>query len=233
MKDMYVDQKLDMAEVSRIFDSIIMGIGTVIESRDLNTGHHVLRSSRGVRRFVEFLRSHANYQIDDRFSKYVIRAAALHDMGKISIPDAVLQKPGRFTPEEYDRMKAHTTEGARVNYMLLSDIPDQEFVDVVINMSKYHHERWDGSGYPTGIAGEDIPLEARIMALADVFDALVSKRHYKEKMSFDTAFSIIEEGLGTQFDPELGKLFLECRPLIEELYLELFDDDEYNDNVNK
>lgn len=230
-KDMYVERKLDMVEVSRIFDSIVMGIGTIIESRDINTGHHVFRSSQGVKCFVKHLQTNSNYEIDDKFCRYVTRAAALHDMGKISIPDAILLKPGRFEPEEYEIMKNHSAEGARVAYMLLSDIPDQSFVDVVMNMAKYHHEKWDGTGYPTGKAGEDIPLEARIMALADVFDALVSKRCYKNNYSFDKAFSIIEESLGTHFDPVLGKEFLACRPELEELYKELFDDEEYNDEV--
>lgn len=229
MRDMlYLEHKMKMIEVSRIFDSIILGMGNVIESRDKNTGNHVFRSSRGVKCFVEYLNNETDYQLDEMFTRYVIRAASLHDVGKISVPDAILLKEGRFTEEEYAKMKEHSNEGARVIYMLLSDIPDEEFVDVVINMARYHHEKWDGTGYPTGIAGEEIPVEARIMALADVFDALVSKRCYKESFSFDKAFSIIEDGLGTHFDPRLGREFLKCRPLLEELYMELFDDFEYN-----
>lgn len=224
MKDMYVEKKLNMHEVSNIFDSIILGIGTVIESRDLNTGQHVFRSSRGVHCFVKHLQESTDYEIDDVFCEYVTRAAALHDLGKVSIPDAVLQKPGRFTPEEFEIMKNHTTEGGRVVYMLLSEIPDEEFVRVVINMARYHHEKWNGEGYPTGKRGEDIPLEARIMALADVFDALVSKRCYKDNYSFNNAFQIIEDSLGSHFDPELGREFLRCRPKLEALYGGLFDE---------
>lgn len=231
MKEMYVDHKIDITEASRIFDSIVLGIGTVIESRDTNTGHHVLRTSESVRLFVEHLKNDSNYKLDDLYCKYITRSAALHDMGKISIGDNVLLKNGKFTYEEYECMKAHSNEGARLAYMIFSDFPNEEFVNVVVNMARYHHEKWDGSGYPTGKSGEEIPFEARIMALADVFDALVSKRCYKQNYSFDKAFSIIEESLGTHFDPELGKAFLACRPKLEKLYFELFEDDEYNDEV--
>lgn len=104
---------------------------------------------------------------------------------------------------------------------VLAEVDDAAMMEAAVNVAHFHHERWDGKGYPKGISGETIPVEARIMALADVFDALVSKRCYKEAFGFDRAFNIIEEGLGTQFDPVLGKLFLECRPELEKLYIEM------------
>ena len=142
----------------------------------------------------------------------------MHDLGKIAVLDAILRKPGRFTAEEYDMMKAHAAEGARIVENVLSEVDDAGFKQIAINVAHYHHEKWDGSGYPEKLAGEAIPLEARIMALADVFDALVSKRCYKEAYSYDTAFSIIESSIGTHFDPQLGRIFLKCRHELEALY---------------
>lgn len=115
-------------------------------------------------------------------------------------------------------MKRHSAEGARIVNDILKGVESEEFVRVAVNVAHYHHEKWNGQGYPTGISGEEIPIEARIMALADVFDALVSKRCYKDAYSFDTAFGIIEESLGTQFDPELGRVFLMCRKELEQFY---------------
>ena len=129
---------------------------------------------------------------------------------------------GKFkTSEEYDKMKAHAAEGARIVKSILEGVEEEEFVNIATNVAHYHHEKWDGSGYPEKISGENIPLEARIMALADVFDALVSKRCYKEAFTYDKAFGIIEESLGSHFDPELGRIFIECREELEELYSSL------------
>ena len=127
-------------------------------------------------------------------------------------------KPGKYTEEEYAEMKKHTIEGARIVENILQGVEDESFVHIAKNIAHYHHEKWNGKGYPSGLAKTDIPIEARIMALADVFDALVSKRCYKEAFSYDKAFSIIEESLGEHFDPELGKIFLECRDDLETLY---------------
>ena len=135
----------------------------------------------------------------------------MHDLGKIAITDSILKKPGKFTEDEYDEMKRHTTEGAKTVTSILKGVEDEKFIDIAKNVALYHHEKWNGTGYPTGIGGTDIPIEARIMALADVFDALVSKRCYKEAFSYDKAFSIIEDDLGKHFDPQLGRIFLECR----------------------
>lgn len=213
----------EVSKMYRIFDALLLGIGNVVQSRDENTGQHVLRTSKCVELFTGELLKDENFHLSEKFCSDVTKAAPLHDLGKISVQDAILQKKGRFFPEEFDLMKNHTTEGVKVVYLLLSDYPDEEFVKIAMNIARFHHEKYDGSGYPTGISGENIPLEARIMALADVFDALVSKRCYKEEYSYDKAFSIIEESIGTHFDPILGRKFIECRPLLEELYEDILN----------
>ena len=158
------------------------------------------------------------YGFSQEFLENVIKAAPMHDLGKIAVDDRILRKPGRFTPEEYEEMKKHSEKGAEIVGQILDGVEDEEFVETAKNLAHYHHEKWNGEGYPCGLAGINIPPEGRIMALADVFDALVSKRCYKEKMDYDNAFRIIEESLGTHFDPELGKMFLRCRPKLEEYY---------------
>ena len=142
----------------------------------------------------------------------------MHDLGKIAVDDAVLRKPGRFTPEEFEKMKAHAAEGARIVHEVLKDTDDPDFQRIAENVAHYHHERWDGSGYPEGLSGEAIPIEARIMAIADVYDALVSKRVYKESMPFDQAHAIIMEGMGRHFDARLEPYYLRARPKLEAYY---------------
>ena len=135
----------------------------------------------------------------------------MHDIGKIVVPDSILKKPGRFTPEEFEQMKMHTIEGSRIINDVIGVSDDRDFVEIAADVATYHHERWDGTGYPYNRAGDDIPLSARIMAVADVFDALVSPRCYKDPMTPDMAFSIIEKEAGTHFDPTLAKLFLSMK----------------------
>ena len=199
---------------------LTLGMADLLENRDSNTGGHIRRSSMGVKILAEELQRHqGKYIISPRFCIKVVRAAPMHDLGKIAVDDRILRKPGKFTPEEFEIMKIHAAKGADIVAGLLDDVEDdKEFVKIAKNVAHYHHEKWNGSGYPEGLSGEDIPLEARMMALADVFDALVSVRCYKEQMSFDEAFKIIEESLGTHFDPELGKIFLQCRGKLEEYY---------------
>ena len=165
-------------------------------------------------------------EFSDEFCKDIIKAAPMHDLGKIAVNDAVLRKPGRFTPEEFEKMKKHPEEGARVIHKILLNTDDDSFKKVAENVAHYHHERWDGSGYPCGLAGPEIPVEARIMAVADVYDALVSKRVYKESMSFEQADSIIMEGMGTQFDPALKKYYEAARPRLEAYYSTVQDETE-------
>lgn len=205
--------------IQAIQNSIIRGMAVMVESRDNSTGGHINRTSDCVKIFVEKLVQTERYaSLTPEFCKSVIKAAPMHDLGKIAVDDAVLRKPGKFTDEEYEKMKMHSSEGARIVESVLAQVDDKEFKQIAINVAHYHHEKWDGNGYPEKISGENIPLEARIMALADVFDALVSKRCYKDSFSYDKAFQIIEESLGSHFDPELGKVFIECRADLERLY---------------
>jgi len=212
----------EVAEKTRhiqlVQDSIITGIASVVESRDNSTGGHINRTSAVVKILAARLLENPEFDFPRTFLENVTKVAPMHDLGKVAVDDVVLRKPGKFTDEEYAKMKTHSAEGARVLEKVLAEVDDELLRQTAVNVAHYHHERWDGKGYPEGLSGENIPAEARIMALADVFDALVSKRCYKDAFSFDEAFRIVEEGLGTQFDPELGKIFLSCRPELEELY---------------
>lgn len=203
---------------------ITLGMADIVESHDNITGGHVKRTSDVIKIFVERLKFRDDANPDDelnlsaRFYNNVISAAPMHDLGKIAVEDAILRKPGKYTDAEYAEMKTHAEKGAKIVGQVLSGIEDDKFLKVATNIAHHHHEKWDGTGYPTGISGKDIPIEARIMALADVFDALVSKRHYKEQFSYDDAFNIIKDSLGSHFDPVLGNYFLECRKDLEAYY---------------
>ena len=162
-----------------------------------------------------------DFDLSEDFCRNIIKAAPMHDLGKIAVDDAILRKPGRFTDEEFAIMKTHAAEGARIVHEILKGTDDEQFKILAENVAHYHHERWDGSGYPEGLSGEDIPLEARIMAIADVYDALVSKRVYKDRMSFEQADRIIMEGMGKHFDKRLEPCYVAARPRLEEYYSSL------------
>lgn len=212
-----VEQKT--ANILHIKDMMVLGMADMVESRDNNTGGHIKRTSAVVKIFSEKLGKYRDkFGFDHIFLDKVAKAAPMHDLGKIAIDDDILRKPGKYTPEEFDKMKEHAAEGARIVVNIMQGVEDDSFVQIAKNVANYHHEKWNGKGYPLGLQGENIPIEARIMALADVFDALVSKRCYKEAFSYDEAFQIIEESLGQHFDPELGRIFLGCRPELEAIY---------------
>lgn len=205
--------------INMMQDKIVLGMADMVENRDSNTGGHIKRTSAVIRIFTNELEKHGNeYGFTKEFLNYVAKAAPMHDLGKIAVDDQILRKPGKYTPEEFEEMKKHAEKGADIVTQIMSGVEDEKFLEIARNVAHYHHEKWNGQGYPEGKSGIDIPVEARIMALADVFDALVSKRCYKEKMDYDKAFAIIEESLGSHFDPELGKMFLRCRPQLEEYY---------------
>lgn len=205
--------------ILHIKDMMVLKMADMVESRDNNTGGHIKRTSAVINVFSHQLNNYIDkLGIDENFLQQVEKAAPMHDFGKIAIDDAILRKPGKYTEEEYTQMKKHPIEGAKIVESILKDVEYDDFLQITKNIALYHHEKWNGQGYPFGLSETNIPLEARIMALADVFDALVSKRCYKEAFSYDKAFSIIEEDLGEHFDPELGKIFLECRRELEELY---------------
>ncbi len=206
--------------------STILGMASMIESRDNSTGGHINRTSACVALFVEHLRKIDDYNMSENFWDSVINAAPLHDLGKIAVDDAILRKPSGLTEEEYDKMRIHAEYGAKVMSKVLEDVDDKEFVSVATNVAHYHHEKYNGTGYPDRLRGENIPFEARIMALADVFDALASRRYYKEPMSYDEAFEIIRSELGHHFDPHLGRIFISLKDEIINLY-ESFESTDY------
>ena len=207
------------ARLVEVQNDIIVSMASIVENRDNNTGGHIRRTSDVVRVFVEhLLASGDSSALNRETAERIIKAAPLHDFGKIAIPDSILNKPGKFVSDEYEIMKLHAQKGAEIVARILQNSDDLPFKNIAVNVAHYHHEKWDGTGYPCGLAREEIPLEARIMALADVFDALVSKRVYKEEFSFDRAFGIIEASSGSYFDPSLCRAFLQCRLPIETLY---------------
>ena len=185
--------------------AVIDELASVIETRDVGTGEHVRRTKKYVRILATHLAEKEKYH--DILTPDVIdkmeSAAALHDIGKIAVSDTILLKPGRLTPEEFDKMKVHTTKGGELVRTFFQHFTEEHFYEDAYDIAMYHHEKWDGSGYPMGLKGEEIPLAARIMAVADVFDALTSKRVYKDAFSPKEAFDIIFKEAGTHFDPEL------------------------------
>lgn len=215
-----VEEKTD--HIRKVQNSIITGMASVVESRDNSTGGHINRTSHVVRIFAKKLLQEKAVcellKLDHPFLHNVTKAAPMHDIGKIAVDDQILRKPGKFTDEEMAEMQKHPAEGERMLRKILNEVDDEDFVRITLNIAHYHHEHFDGTGYPEHLTGEDIPVEARIMALADVFDALVSKRCYKEPLTVDAALAIIEQSLGTQFDPMLGGVFLKCRPELTSFY---------------
>ncbi len=205
-------------------DKLIRSMADLVESRDTNTGGHVKRTSRCVEILTSEMQKDPSDYLTDDFCRCVAKAAPMHDLGKIAVDDAILRKPGKYTPEEFSIMKTHAAKGADIVQTVLADQDDVYFTKIAENVAHYHHERWDGSGYPEGLKGTDIPLEARIMAIADVYDALVSKRCYKESMSFEEAYNIIIDGMGKHFDSSLEKYFIAARPSLESYYTELSRD---------
>ena len=214
-----VEEKTE--HIVQMHNNLIMSMAMMVESRDNSTGGHIMRTSENVKILIEEIVKTGTLHLPEEFCKAIIKAAPMHDLGKIAVDDAVLRKPGRFTPEEFEKMKQHAAEGARVIHKILLNTDDEGFKVIAENVAHYHHERWDGSGYPEGLSGENIPMEARIMAIADVYDALVSKRVYKDAMSFEKADSIILEGMGSQFDPSLKPVYERARPKLEAYYTNL------------
>ncbi len=200
-----------MAESDLIQMVGIRALAHLAEIRDPETGNHILRTQRYVRELALRVRKHPRFRVilSDRYIDLLTRSAPLHDIGKVAIPDAILQKPGPLTAAEWDIMKTHSQKGAEAIELAERDVEQPvEFLDLAKEIAHWHHERWNGSGYPDGLAGEDIPLSARLMAVADVFDALISPRVYKLPVPWDTARDFIAAGRGAQFDPDITDSFL-------------------------
>jgi HD-GYP domain-containing protein (c-di-GMP phosphodiesterase class II) len=156
-------------------------------------------------------------QLTPQFIYNVEHSAPLHDIGKISVSDTILNKPGKLTDEEFEIMKTHTTSGAVILDQVIEKVPESGYLTEAKNLAEFHHEKWNGKGYPHGLKGEDIPLSARIMAVADVFDALVSERCYKKAFSFEKAMSIIKEDAGSHFDPNVAEAFIQSSDRVREV----------------
>lgn len=203
----------------------IVGMANLIEGRDEDTGEHVKRTGWFVEKIARELAAEGVYQdqVDEAFLENLWKAAPLHDIGKIKVPDGILKKPGKLSAEEFEIMKSHAAEGGEIIYETMGGIEERDYIEMAHDVAKYHHEKWDGSGYPEGLAGEEIPLCARIMAVADVFDALISKRCYKEPMPLQKAYAIIEESVGSHFDPVVAGAFLKLRPEVEQYLREMND----------
>lgn len=202
--------------------SLITTMADLVENRDENTGGHIQRTAKYVEIIAKRLQSENKFTniLTDKYIENMVVAAPLHDVGKIHIPDAVLNKPGRLDDNEFSMMKSHAAAGGKIIDRVEESVGDIEYLRIAKEMAEYHHERMDGKGYPHGISGDEIPLCARILAVADVFDALASKRCYKEPMPLDKAFAIIEEETGPHFDVDVAKAFLDSRDEIEQIIKE-------------
>lgn len=196
--------------VSDMQFNIITLMADIVENRDNNTGGHIKRTARYVEMIAKELKRRGEYSeiLTDKYIENMIVAAPLHDIGKIHISDVVLNKPGKLTDEEFEIMKTHTTAGRDLLVHAKDELGESQYLDMAIEMAAYHHEKWNGSGYPCGLKGSEIPLCARIMAVADVFDALTAKRCYKNAMPLEKAIAIIREESETHFDPIVCNAFL-------------------------
>ena len=202
--------------------SLITTMADLVENRDENTGGHIQRTAKYVEIIAKRLQSENKFTniLTDKYIENMVVAAPLHDVGKIHIPDAVLNKPGKLDDNEFTMMKSHAAAGGKIIDRVEESVGDIEYLRIAKEMAEYHHERMDGKGYPHGISGEEIPLCARILAVADVFDALASKRCYKEPMPLDKAFAIIKEETGPHFDVHVAQAFLDSRDEIETIISE-------------
>ncbi len=213
-------------EIIKMQHDAIISLSNLVEDRDGDTGEHVQRTADYVSLLAQIAKDEGIYTeiITNDYISLLHRAAPLHDIGKIVVSDTILKKTGKLTPEEFDEMKKHVKEGRRIILDVLGSSNDKEYVRIASEIASYHHERWDGNGYPYNLFEKEIPLSARIMSIADVFDALVSPRCYKKPFSLETAFGIIKDSAGTQFDPVLAKLFVENRALVEDIFYKYQDD---------
>lgn len=217
-KDLKSEVESQTSQISGMQNRVVFGLANMIENRDFSTGGHVKRTSDVVKILVDEMKKEGDVRINDEFVNDIVRAAPMHDLGKIAVDNAILLKPSKLLPEEYEQMKVHSDKSGKIVHGILEGVEEQHFVDLAFNVARHHHERWDGKGYPDGLSGENIPLEARIMAVADVYDALVSSRVYKEAMDYETAYCEIIKNMGTQFDPSLKRAFDSAVHELEKYY---------------
>ena len=196
--------------ISKMQEGLIIVLADVVEGRDSCTGDHIKKTAAYTGIILEQMRREGRYPdiITDKFISDVVQAAPLHDIGKIQISDLILNKPGRLTDEEFEIMKTHAAVGGELIRQAMKTVPDSDYLSEAVNIAHHHHEKWNGKGYPDGLKGEEIPLSARVMAVADVFDALVSARVYKPAFSFEKAMEIISKDSGEHFDPAVAEAFI-------------------------
>lgn len=197
----------------------VTSFAALVESRDSSTGGHVKRTQSYVKIILdEINKNHLYPEIMTRdFEDNMFNAAPMHDIGKMSTPDTILQKPGKLTDEEYEIMKLHAAKGGEIIKETFRDLEEPEFLETAYLVARYHHEKWNGKGYPEGLKETQIPFPARIMAIADVFDAVSAKRCYRDALPLDVCFKIIEDGAGSDFDPQLAQLFLNAKEKITKI----------------
>jgi putative two-component system response regulator len=212
-ENLYLENEIArrMSENELIQEVSIRALAHLAETRDPETGNHILRTQNYVRQLAQELRTHPRFAsiLTDRYTKLLTRSAPLHDIGKVGIPDSILRKPGPLTPEEWEIMKTHARLGSQAIESAEQDAAGTvEFLSLAKEIAQWHHEKWDGTGYPDGLCGDSIPVSARIMALADVFDALITPRVYKYATSYEEARDIIASGRNQHFDPDMTDAFL-------------------------
>ena len=204
-----VHEKTEIIE--HLQDVMMLSLAELVECRDENTGGHVKRTAEYVRILTEEIVEAGLYNdiLTEEYIKDIVRSAPLHDVGKIGIDDSTLLKAGALDDEEFEHMKNHAELGGQTIQKMINETNVESFLYIAKDMAHYHHEKWDGSGYPCGLKGEEIPISARIMAIADVYDALTTKRPYKEAFDHDVAVKIITDGKGKMFDPKIVDVFEE------------------------
>jgi putative two-component system response regulator len=216
-------------EISAIQDVTILAMASLAETRDSDTGNHILRTQNYVKALAERLRGHSRFAafLSDYNIQMLFKSAPLHDIGKVGIPDRILLKPGKLTPDEFEIMKTHTTLGRNaIEHAERSLGTNVEFLTMAKEIALSHQEKWDGSGYPQGLAGETIPISARLMAVADVYDALISRRVYKDPVPHEKAVEIIRAGRGSHFDPDIVDAFIEIGADFQAIARRFVDSDE-------
>lgn len=207
------------AELERAKDVAIFCMASLAEARDNETGRHLLRTQNYVRVLAEHLQSHPRFShfLSTRNIRLLYKTAPLHDIGKVGVPDRILLKPAKLDAEEWEVMKKHTNYGHDALLRAEQELGTTDFLELACSMVLTHHEKWDGSGYPEGLAGDDIPIAGRLMALADVYDALISRRVYKEPFSHEVAAAMILEGSDSHFDPDVVQAFVALKDVFQEI----------------
>lgn len=212
-------------EISRYHEEMVMSFATLVENKDGSTGGHIRRSTAYVKLLAEEMKARGYYKeiLTKDYVQNLCQAAPMHDIGKIGVPDNILKKPARLTEEEFEVIKQHTVNGGRIIEETFGNLGDKEYTKMAYQVARFHHEKWNGKGYPEGRKEREIPLCARIMAVADVFDAVSEKRCYRDAMSLDQCFAIIKNGSGQDFEPVIANTFLAVRDKVEQIHNDIKD----------